>query len=203
MGNYSLPELPYGYGDLAPFLSEPLLKVHHTGHHQKYVNQANALLEKMDKARTEGTMLNMRCEAQALAFNVGGHILHSHYWQNMRPASSGGGGEPGGRIGDSINTEFGSFERFKKEFTEAANSVESSGWAVLTYCKQTGHIYITQVKDHDLFVIPDHRLLLVMDVWEHAYYLDYKNEKSRYSAAFWDVVDWETVDRRLEKILGE
>ncbi len=81
--------------------------------------------------------------------------------------------------------------------------MESSGWAVLTYCKQTGHIYITQVMDHDLFVIPDHRLLLVMDVWEHAYYLDYKNEKSRYSAAFWDVVDWETVDRRLEKILGE
>ena len=201
MSNYSLPGLPYGYGDLSPFLSEPLLKVHHGGHHQKYVNQANALLEKMDKARSEGTMLNIRCEAQALAFNVGGHLLHSLYWENMKPSFSGGGGSPGGRIGDVIEKEFGSFDRFKKEFTEAANSVESSGWAVLTYCMQTKRPYICQIKDHDLFVIPGHRMLLVMDVWEHAYYLDYKNEKARYSAAFWDVVNWETVDRRLEKIM--
>ncbi len=202
-GTYSLPSLPYGYGDLSPFLSEALLKIHHDGHHQKYVNQANALLERMDKARADGTVLNMRCEPQALAFNVGGHILHSLYWKNMGPPGSGGGEAPGGRIGDELNKEFGSYERFKKEFTEAANAVESSGWAVLTFCMQTKRPLISQVKDHHLFSIPGQRVLLVMDVWEHAYYLDYRNEKPKYTAGFWSVVNWGAADERLEKILGD
>lgn len=201
-GFYSLPKLPYGYGDLAPFVSEQLLKVHHDGHHQKYVNQANALLEKFDKARAEGTALNMKCEAQSLAFNVGGLHLHSLYWENMRPTSGGGGGKPGGLIADALDKEFGSFDRFQKEFTETANSVESSGWATLVFCTKTQRPLIVQVKDHDLYAIPDFKLLLAMDVWEHAYYLDYKNEKTKYTAAFWNVVNWDAVDHRLEQIVG-
>lgn len=201
-GFYSLPALPYGYGELAPYISEQLLKVHHDGHHQKYVNQANALLEKLDKARADGTMLNMKCEAQALAFNVGGHFLHKLYWENMRPASSGGGGKPGGKIADALNKEFGSFERFQKEFTDLANSVESSGWATLVWCSQTMRPLLVQVKDHDLYVIPGYKVLMVMDVWEHAYYLDYKNEKAKYTANFWNIVNWDMVDKRLEKVLG-
>lgn len=199
---YSLPELPYGYGDLSPFLSEALLRIHHDGHHQKYVNQANTLLEKLEKARSDGTVLNMKCEPQALAFNVGGHIMHSLYWENMAPTSSGGGGTPGGRIGDVLDKEFGSYERFVKEFTETANAVESSGWAVLTFCMHTKRPLIIQIKDHHLFAVPDQRILLVMDVWEHAYYLDYRNEKARYTSGFWNVVNWGMVDQRLEKILG-
>jgi Fe-Mn family superoxide dismutase len=201
-GFYSLPKLPYGYGDLAPFVSEQLLKVHHDGHHQKYVNQSNALLEKFDKARSEGTALDMKADAQALAFNVGGHFLHSRFWENMRPASGGGGGKPGGLIGDAIDREFGSYDRFQKEFIGAANSVESSGWAVLVYCTMTQRPLIMQVKDHDLYVIPGFRVLLVLDVWEHAYYLDYKNDKAKYTAGFWNVVNWDAADRRLENILG-
>lgn len=201
-GFYSLPKLPYGYGDLAPFISEALLKVHHDGHHQKYVNQANALLEKQDKARSDGSMGNMKCDAQALSFNVGGHYLHSLYWANLAPTGQGGGGSPGGVIGDILEREFGSFERFKKEFTEVANSVESSGWAVVAYCTETDRPLLLQVKDHNLYAIPGFRLLLALDVWEHAYYLDYKNEKARYNAAFWDVVNWEAVDHRAEHILG-
>ncbi len=201
-GFYSLPALPYGYGDLAPFISEQLLRVHHDGHHQKYVNQANALLEKLDKARVDGTMGPMKCDTQALAFNAGGHYLHQLYWSNMAPASSGGGGKPGGTIADLLEQEFGSFERFKQEFTEVANSVESSGWAVLVMCMQTDRPMLMQVKDHHLYSIPGFRALMVLDVWEHAYYLDYRNEKAKYNKAFWDVVNWDEVDRRAEKILG-
>ncbi len=201
-GFYSLPKLPYDYGDLAPFLSEQLLKVHHDGHHKKYVDQANGLLEKFDKARADGATLNMKCEAQALAFNVGGLHLHSLYWENMRPTSNGGGGKPGGLIADALDKEFGSYDRFKKEFTEAANSVESSGWAALSFCTQTQRPLIIQVKDHDLYTLPDYKLLLAMDVWEHAYYLDYKNEKPKYTAGFWNVVNWDAADHRLEHILG-
>jgi Fe-Mn family superoxide dismutase len=201
-GMYSLPDLPYGYGDLAPFVSEALLKVHHDGHHQKYVKQANALLEKFDQARADGSSLDMKCAAQALAFNVGGHYLHSLFWKNMAPPSKGGGGRPGGRIGDEIDKEFGSYERFQKEFTELANSVESSGWATLVWCTQTGRPLLVQIKDHDLCAIPGFRTLLVLDEWEHAYYLDYTNKKPDYTAGFWNVVNWEEVDRRLENIIG-
>ncbi len=201
-GSYSLPKLPYGYGDLAPFVSEQLLKVHHDGHHQKYVNQANALLEKLDKAREDGTMGNMKCDIQSLSFNVGGHYLHSLYWANMAPPESGGGGKPGGTIGDLIDEEYGSYERFQKEFTEVANSVESSGWAMLVMCLQTNRPLIMQVKDHNLHVIPGFRPLLALDVWEHAYYLDYKNDKARYNGSFWDVVNWDVVDRRADAIVG-
>lgn len=201
-GFYSLPELKYGYGELAPFISEQLLRIHHDGHHKKYVDQANALLEKLDKARSDGTMPPMKCDIQALSFNVGGHYLHSLYWSNMAPAGSGGGGKPGGLIADLLDKEYSSFDRFKKEFTEVANSVESSGWAVLVMCLQTGRPMLVQVKDHHLYSIPGFRILMVLDVWEHAYYLDYRNEKAKYNQAFWDVVNWDEVDQRAEVIVG-
>mgnify|MGYP005837722361 CR=1 FL=1 len=201
-GFYELPKLPYGYGDLEPFISEQLLRVHHDGHHQKYVNQANAILEKLDKARQDDTMENMKCTLQSLSFNVGGQFLHSQFWANMAPPGSGGGGKPGGVIADALEKEFGSFERFKKEFTETANQVEASGWAVLVYCTHTQRPLLMQVKDHELYSIPGFRVLMVLDVWEHAYYLDYKNEKTKYTAKFWDVVNWEAVDHRLEHIVG-
>lgn len=201
-GMYTLPDLPYGYGDLAPFVSEQLLKVHHDGHHKKYVDQANALLEKFDKARADGSSLNMKCEAQALAFNVGGHYLHSLFWKNMAPPSRGGGGKPGGRIADEIDREFGSYERFQKEFKDLADSVESSGWATMVWCTQTHRPLLIQIKDHDLYAIPGFRVLMVLDVWEHAYYLDYKNKKPEYTAGFWNVINWDEVDRRLVNVLG-
>ncbi|NLI73595.1 MAG: superoxide dismutase [Euryarchaeota archaeon] len=201
-GFYSLPDLKYGYGDLAPFLSEQLLKIHHDGHHRKYVNQANALLEKLDKAREEGTMGSMKCDIQSLAFNVGGHYLHSLFWENMAPTYAGGGGEPGGLIADLLENEFGSFDRFKKEFTEVANSVESSGWAVLVMCMEANRPLLMQVKDHHLYSIPGFRILMVLDVWEHAYYLDYQNDKAKYNQTFWDVVNWIEIDQRAEDIAG-
>lgn len=105
-------------------------------------------------------------------------------------------------LADVLNKEFGSFERFQKEFTELANSVESSGWATLVWCGQLERPLLVQIKDHDLYAIPGFKVLMAMDAWEHAYYLDYKNEKAKYTASFWNVVNWEVIDHRLERALG-
>ena len=172
---YVLPKLPYEYKDLEPYMSEEQLRIHHSKHHQAYVNGTNAILQKMDKARKEGTDIDVKSTLKELSFNIGGHLLHSLFWGNLAPAGKGGG-KPGGVLGDAIEKEFGSFERFKKEFTQAAVSVEGSGWATLTYCMQTNRPIIMQVEKHNTNVYPMFRILMVLDVFEHAYYIDYKNE---------------------------
>jgi len=199
-GVYTLPKLNYGYGDLAPQMSEAQLTIHYQKHHQAYVNGANAILEKLEKARKENTDLDMRATLKELSFNIGGHLLHSRFWGNLAPAGKGGGA-PGGKTGDEINKEFGSFERFKKEFTQTANSVEGSGWAALTYCMQTRRPIIMQVEKHNVNVYPMFRVLMVLDVFEHAYYLDYKNERAKFTEAFWNIVNWDEVNKRLDSLV--
>lgn len=198
---YTFPELPYGYKDLEPYISEEQLRIHHDIHHQGYVNGANAILGKLDKARKEGTELDIKSTLNALSFNIGGHILHSLFWPNMAPTVKGGGGEPQGKLAEVINNEFGSLERFKKEFTEAAKSVEGSGWAALTFCRKTQRPIIMQIEKHNLNTYPDFQILMVLDVWEHAYYLDYKNQRAKFVEAFWSIVNWEEANKRFEKTL--
>ena len=198
---YSLPELRYGYSDLEPYISEEQLTIHHQRHHQGYVNGANAVLEKLDSAREDGADLDIKSTLKELSFNIGGHLLHSLFWVNLAPAGRGGG-KPGGTLGDAIEKEFGSFERFKSEFSQAAASVEGSGWAALTYCRQTDRPIIMQIEKHNTNVYPMFRILMVLDVWEHAYYLDYKNERGRFVDAFWNIVSWDEVGRRLEQLLS-
>ncbi|MBI2847752.1 MAG: superoxide dismutase [Chloroflexi bacterium] len=197
---YELPRLEYGYGDLAPYISEEQLRIHHTKHHQAYVNGANALLEKLDKARKEGADLDMKATLKELSFQLAGHELHSTFWQNMAPAGKGGGGKPQGLLGDAIMKEYGSYERFKKEFTQAAVSVEGSGWAVLTYCNATDRVGIMQVEKHNVNFPPGFPLLMALDAWEHAYYLDYKNERARFVDAFWNIVNWNAVSDWFSKV---
>lgn len=197
---YSLPKLNYGYGELAPHISETLLTLHHTKHHQAYVNGANAILEKLEKARKENMDLDMKATLKELSFHIGGHVLHSLFWDNIAPPGKGGGGKPTGKLDEAIEKEFGSFERFKKEFAQAANSAEGSGWAALTFCMKTKRPMIMQVEKHNVNTYPFH-ILLVLDVWEHAYYLDYKNERAKFVEAFWNIVNWEAAGKRLEKIL--
>jgi len=194
---YTLPELPYEYKGLEPYISEEQLKIHHQKHHQAYANGANAIFEKLEKARKDGADLDVKSTLKELSFQIGGHILHSLFWPNLAPASKGGG-KPGGALGDAIGKEFGSFERFKKEFTQAAVSVEGSGWAALTFCKQTNRPIIMQIEKHNTNVYPVFRILMVLDVWEHAYYLDYKNERAKFVDAFWNIVNWDEVSKRLE-----
>jgi len=194
---YVLPKLPYANNALAPYISEQQLMLHHDKHHLAYVNGANDILQKLDKARKEGAELDMKATLKALSFNIGGHILHSLFWDNMAPAGKGGG-VPSGALADAINKEFGSFERFKKEFTQAAVSVEGSGWAVLSFCRKTNRPMIMQIEKHNVNVYPMFKILLVLDIWEHAYYLDYRNERAKFIEAFWNIVNWEEAGRRLK-----
>jgi len=197
---YVLPKLPYEYKDLQPYMSEEQLRIHHSKHHQAYVNGANAIFQKLDKARKEGADIDVKATLKELSFNMGGHILHSLFWGNLAPASKGGG-KPGGALGDALDKEFGSFERFKKEFTAAAVSVEGSGWAALTLCKQTSRLVIMQIEKHNTNVYPAFRILMVLDVFEHAYYIDYKNERAKFVDAFWSIVNWDEVNKRLKEAL--
>ncbi len=198
--SFTLPKLPYDYNALAPYISEQQLKLHHDKHHQAYVNGANAIFEKLDKARSENTEVDMKAMLKELSFNVGGHILHTTFWENMAPAGKGGGGQPGGAVADMINMGFGSFERFKKEFTLAAASTEGSGWAALAVHPCIGRPLIMQIEKHNVNVYPSFNILMVLDVWEHAYYLDYKNERPKFIEAFWNVVNWDRVNKNLSLV---
>jgi Fe-Mn family superoxide dismutase len=198
---YTLPQLPYGYGDLAPYVSEEQLRVHHTVHHQAYVNGANAVLKKLEGARKEGADVDVKAALKELSWNVGGHVLHSIFWRNLAPPSKGDG-RPRGRLADLVDREFGNFERFKREFSQAAMTVEDSGWAALTLCKLTGRLLIMQIEKHNVNVVPGCPILMVLDVFEHAYYIDYKNRRADYVEAFWNIVNWDEVGKRFKRALG-
>jgi len=193
--NYKLPDLPYGYKDLEPYISEEQLKIHHDKHHQAYVDGANAILKKFDNRDSEE--FDVKAVSKELTFHVGGYVLHKFFWENMGPADKCGG-EPTGTIAEYIEKDFGSFERFKKEFSQAAVSVEGSGWAVLTLCRMTNRIFIMQVEKHNVNLIPGFRIMLALDVWEHAYYLDYKNKRPDFVEAFWNLVNWDEVNRKMD-----
>jgi len=181
---YSLPKLPYGYKDLEPYISEEQLFIHHTKHHKGYVDKANSLLDK-------GV-------SKPLSFNLAGHILHSLFWENMRKES----GDPEGRIKEEIEKNFGNIENFKKLFSETAVSAEGSAWAVLVYEKFSGKLLLEQIEKHNLFLYPESKILLILDVWEHAYYLDYKNEKAKFVENFWNIANWDKAGERLESAMG-
>jgi superoxide dismutase, Fe-Mn family len=194
---YTLPKLPYDYKALIPYISEEQLTLHHTKHHQAYVTGANAILEKLDKARKDNADLDMKATLKELSFHVGGYRLHSLFWENLAAAGKGGGGAPTGELARAIDAEYGSFARLKKEFTQAASGAEGSGWAVLTFCMKTNRLLIMQLEKHNVNVIPGFRILMALDVWEHAYYLDYKNDRAKFIESFWNIVNWNEVNQRF------
>ena len=196
---FTSPVLAYGDKELEPYISEEQLKIHFEKHHQAYIKGANAILEKLEKARKENADLDMKSTLKELSFNIGGHLLHTLFWGNLAP--SGKYDKPQGGLGNAINSEFGSFERFKKEFTQAAASVEGSGWAALSYCSHTQRPLIMQIEKHNMNVYPMFRIILVLDVFEHAYYIDYKNDRAKFIDAFWHIVNWHEADNRLAGIL--
>jgi len=197
---YTLPNLPFNYQDLQPYISEQLLTIHHQKHHNAYVAGANAILERLDKARKEGSDIDVKAALKELSWNIGGHLLHSLFWETLAPANNTTE-KPDGLLAQEIDKEFGSFERFTSEFTKTAMTVEGSGWAALTYCKKTGRLIIMQVEKHNTNVYPMFGILMVLDMFEHAYYLDYKNDKGKFVEAFWKIVNWDKVNKRLEYIL--
>ncbi len=197
---YALPQLAFAYKDLEPYISEAQLQLHHQKHHAAYVNAANAILETLDKNRNEGIDGDIKALCKAFSFNAAGHLLHSLFWENLAPAARTTP-KPQGLFAKAIDSEFGSFERFKKEFSQAAITTEGSGWAALVYCRQTQRPLLMQVEKHNTHVIPMFRVLMVLDVWEHAYYLDYKNDRAKFVESFWNIVNWAEVNNRLEAIL--
>jgi len=192
---YKLQPLPYGYNELEPSISEEQLTLHHDRHHKAYVDGANAILQKLDSSRQSGEQLDMKSTLKELSFNIGGHVLHSLFWKNLTPE----GTKPSDFLSALIHTQFGSFENFEKEFSETAIKTEGSGWAALTYDERTERLIISQIEKHNVNMFPILPIILVLDVWEHAYYLDYKNERAKYVEAFWNIVDWEEVERRIKE----
>ncbi len=194
---FTLPKLPYDYNALAPYISEEQLKIHHDKHHQAYVNGANAIFKKIDEAKEAKTMLDLKAVSKELSFNIGGHMLHTTFWDNMAPAGKGGGGAPGGAMADLISKEYGSFEMFKKAFTAAATSTEGSGWAALAVHPCVGRPLIMQIEKHNVNVFPDFQIIMALDVWEHAYYLDYKNDRAKFVENWWNIVNWDKINKNL------
>jgi len=197
---YVLPSLPFGYKDLEPYISARELTIHHQKHHQSYVNGANAVLVKIDRARKEDIDLDMKATLKELSFNIGGHLLHSLFWKNLMPEGKNKGG-PKGVLADQIKKEFGNPERFQKEFTQAALGVEGSGWAALTFDEQTGRLLIMQIEKHNTNIYPTFQILMVIDVFEHAYYLDYQNERAKFIDAIWYIINWNEIAKRMKNIL--
>jgi len=141
--------------------------------------------------------LDIKSILKNLSFNTGGHILHSLFWENLAPGGRGGGGKPKEVLLKAINKDFGNFERFKEEFNQAALSVEGSGWAALTFDKKTGRLMIMQIEKHNANIFPGFPILMVLDMFEHAYYIDYKNEKTKFIEAFWNIVNWQEIEKRF------
>jgi Fe-Mn family superoxide dismutase len=198
---YVLPKLPYDYNGLEPYISEQQLTIHHDKHHLAYVNGANAAFKKLGAARKSKAEIDVKAMLKELSFNIGGHQLHSIFWPTLAPAGRGGGGEPTGKLADAINKEFGSFAQFKAEFSKAAASTEGSGWAALAIDVKTKQLAIMQIEKHNVNVYTGFYIVMVLDVWEHAYYLDYKNERPKFVEAFWNIVNWEKINKRFEEAL--
>jgi superoxide dismutase, Fe-Mn family len=198
---YALPDLPYAYDALAPYMSKDLVTLHHDKHHAAYVNGANAILQRLDKAKADGADFDTKATYKEMSFHIGGHLLHYIFWENLAPADKGGGGVPTGILAQLLDREYGSFERFKKLFSAAATSVEGSGWATLTFCKLTNRPIIMQIEKHNVNIYPMFRILMALDVWEHAYYLDYKNDRAKFVEAYWNIVNWGAISKSLEEVL--
>ena len=194
MAEYTLPDLDYDYGALEPAISGEIMELHHSKHHATYVKGANDALAQLDEAREDGSISSKApLLSKNLAFHLGGHTNHSIFWKNLSP---NGGGEPTGELAEAINRDFGSFEKFKAHFNAAALTLQGSGWSVLGYDHIGGRLVIQQLTDQQGNISINLTPLLMLDMWEHAFYLQYKNVKADYVNAVWDVFNWDDVAAR-------
>ncbi len=196
MPTYTLPDLPYDYAALEPHYSAEVLELHHDKHHKAYVDGANTALDKLDQARTSDDFGTINQLQKNLAFHLSGHVLHSMFWENLSPD---GGGKPEGDLAAAIDEGFGTFEGLKNQLTESALNVQGSGWGALTWEPLGQRLIVEQVYDHQSNVGQGAPPLLVLDMWEHAYYLQYKNVKADWVKAFWEIVNWPDVASRFAR----
>ncbi len=196
MPAYTLPELPYDLAALEPHYSAEVLELHHDKHHKAYVDGANTTLDKLDQARTSDDYGSINQLQKNLAFHLSGHVLHSMFWENLSPD---GGGEPDGELLAAVKEGFGSFEHFQNQISEAATNVQGSGWGALTWEPLGQRLIVEQIYDHQSNVGQGAPPLLVLDMWEHAYYLQYKNVKADWVKAYWKIVNWPDVAARFAR----
>ncbi|KAI0171722.1 iron/manganese superoxide dismutase domain-containing protein [Hypoxylon sp. FL1284] len=197
-GKATLPDLTYDYGELEPHISGKIMELHHKGHHQTYVTGLNGALETIADANAKGDYAGAAAAAPLLNFHGGGHKNHTLFWENLAPASKGGGGEPEGALRSAIDEDFGSFATLQTQLNTALAGIQGSGWAWLVKDKAAGTLQVITKPNQDP-VSGNHVPLLGIDAWEHAYYLQYQNRKAEYFKAIWNVVNWKTVAQRLEK----
>jgi Fe-Mn family superoxide dismutase len=193
MPAYTLPDLSYDHGALEPHISGKIMELHHGEHHAAYVKGANETFDRLADARQRNEFSSLAGLERALAFNVSGHILHSLFWRNLSPD---GGDAPSGDLAKAIDRDFGDFDAFKRQLNAAAASIMGSGWAALMWDPVYCGLLITTIHDHQSETIQSGTPLLVLDAWEHAYYLQYQNRKADYFAAIWNVFDWNEVADR-------
>lgn len=195
MAEYTLPELPYDYAALEPHISGKIMQLHHDKHHQAYVTGANAAVAALAEARESGNLANVNKLEKDLAFNLGGHVNHTIFWNNLSPE---GGERPEGELAAAIDEFFGDFEKFQAHFTATALGVQGSGWAVLAWDALGQRPNVVQLFDQQGNLPAGTIPLLMLDVWEHAYYLDYLNVRADYVKAFWNIANWQDVAKRFE-----
>ena len=191
---YTLPDLPYDPAALEPHYSAEIVSLHHGKHHAAYVKGANDTLDKIAEARDKDDFAGLPALEKTLAFNISGHVLHSIFWTNMSPT---GGDRPSGALSTALDEHFGSFDKFKAQLTSATTTIQGSGWGALSWEPNGKRLIVEQVYDHQNNTASGSIPLLVIDAWEHAFYLQYKNVKGDWVKAFWNIVNWPDVASRF------
>ena len=194
MTSYKLPELSYDYSALEPSISARIMELHHSKHHAAYVAGANGAIEQLAEAREKGDFTNINKLQKDLAFHLSGHINHSIFWKNLAPTNSD---RPEGELAAAIIEFFGSFEAFQAHFNATAMGIQGSGWAFLAWDSMGERLIIEQLYDQQSNIATASVPLLMLDMWEHAFYLDYQNVKADYVKAFWNIVNWSDVQARF------
>lgn len=195
MPAYTLPQLKYDYAALEPHVSGKILELHHGRHHAAYVKGANDTLDALAESRSKKDFSRIPALERALAFHISGHVLHSIFWQNLTP---GGGGQPTGALAAQIDADFGSFDLFKAQLNAAAATIMGSGWGALVWEPVSKRLITTQIYDHQAQVPQGSLPLLVVDAWEHAFYLQYGPDKAKFFESLWNIWNWADVSARFE-----
>ena len=194
---YKLADLPYAYNALEPYIDEATMRLHHDKHHAAYVNGLNAALSKLSEARAKGDFAAIQALSKQVAFHGSGHAMHELFWETMCPKDRSK--EPsGGALFDALVKDFGSLAAFKKQFSEAAKAVEGSGWAVLAYEPIGKRLLVLQAENHQKLTVQGSTPILALDVWEHAYYIQYRSDRAKYIENWWNIVNWQKAEENYK-----
>lgn len=199
---YQLPALPYDFNALEPVINAEIMTLHYTKHHQTYVTNLNKALEQYADAEYKNDLQAMIALQSQIKFNGGGHINHSIFWTNLAPINNGGGTPPNGKLADAINKDFGSLEKLIEQMTAKSVAIQGSGWGWLGYNKAKGQLSVCTCDNQDPLSTKGVVPLLGIDVWEHAYYLQYKNVRAEYVKAIWGIVNWKNVAERYAQAIS-